>query len=145
MIQRCNNHDNPGYMNYGGRGIRVCAGLTPFDGFLSVLGESPPGLEIDRMDNDGNYTCGRCDECLKNGWPLNLRWATRKQSARNKRSNRLVTVRGVTACLIEQCERFSVPYRRTLSRLNSGWNAEDAFFKPLPRRYEGALGQFQSG
>ena len=73
MIARCSNPNNHDYQHYGGRGIRVCRRWRNFTNFLSDMGERPKGLEIDRIDNDGNYC------------PSNCRWATRSQQMSNIR------------------------------------------------------------
>jgi hypothetical protein len=68
---RCNNPRNPGYKYYGGRGIRFL--FTSFEQFFAELGPRPPGLSLDRIDNDGNYE------------PGNARWAARSEQRRNQR------------------------------------------------------------
>lgn len=131
MNQRCYNPRSISYANYGGRGIVVCqAWRDSYSAFLESVGERPnEKLSIDRIDNNGNYSCGMCDECRENGWLLNCCWATRIEQNRNKRSphNHVITVHGVTACLSELCERFGVPYKRTKSRLYRGFSPEAAF------------------
>lgn len=78
MLDRCRNVSHRFYKNYGGRGIKICARWDPrqggsFANFLGDMGERPPGLTLDRVDNDGDYT------------PENCRWATRKQQVDNAR------------------------------------------------------------
>lgn len=89
MIQCCRNPKNPHYKNYGGRGIKVCAGWdnpkTGFPNFYEQLGERPSKLTLDRMDVNGNYSCGKCEECLENNWPMNCQWVTRREQNLNRR------------------------------------------------------------
>jgi len=74
MIARCEDQKNKAYRYYGGRGIKVCARWREsFAAFLADLGPRPPGHQVDRKDNDGDYEPGNC------------RWATKEQQERNKR------------------------------------------------------------
>lgn len=122
---RCYNPNRACWERYGKVGIRVCdRWLNSFENFLADMGKCPEGMEIDRWPNQrGNYD------------PNNCRWATLKQQARNKRNNRILTVRGVTACLAELCDKFGLPYKMVQWRLDDGWPVEEAFFSPPgPRR-----------
>jgi len=79
MISRCTNKNQADYKNYGGRGISVCRSwLDSFEVFYADVGPKPsPELSIDRIDNEGDYE------------PGNVRWATAKQQANNKRPGRV--------------------------------------------------------
>src|SRR5882672_4014087 len=90
--KRCYKTDEKDYHHYGRRGIRMCSGwLNSPESFVTDNGPRPsPELEMDRIDNDGNYSCGHCSECLANGWPKNTRWATRSQQCSNRRSSEQV-------------------------------------------------------
>jgi len=72
MIQRCTNLNQTKYNDYGGRGIKVCDRWLNFENFLKDMGERPDKLELDRIDNDGNYEPGNC------------RWVTRSANLRNR-------------------------------------------------------------
>jgi AP2 domain len=87
MIQRCTNPKAGDYYKYyGGRGIKVCQRwLDSFKAFYDDMAPRPKGMSLDRKDNNGNYSCGKCDECKANGWPMNCRWATKFEQALNKR------------------------------------------------------------
>lgn len=78
MIRRCENEFHPCYKYYGGRGIKVCKRWRQnFLNFIEDMGFRPsPKAELDRIDNDGNYT------------PSNCRWTDRKTQILNSRNKK---------------------------------------------------------
>ena len=78
MKGRCYNINNPSYKDYGGRGITICDewrnSFEVFYNYVSNLAHfNEPGRSLDRIDNDKWY------------FPGNVRWATAKEQANNKR------------------------------------------------------------
>jgi hypothetical protein len=73
MRGRCNNPNDKGYKNYGGRGITVCERWDSFVNFLVDMGEPAPGTTLDRENNDLGYS------------PENCRWATSHEQVINRR------------------------------------------------------------
>lgn len=127
MLSRCYTATHHAFADYGGRGISVCQGWRgAFQAFLTDMGERPAGMTLDRIDNDGNYSCGHCEECVANNWPANCRWATRSEQARNRRCNRLLTFNGTTMSLAEWSELQGIPETTISGRLAHGWTTERA-------------------
>ncbi len=123
MHQRCEQPSYHSFPRYGGRGITVCERWASIENFIADMGEPPPGMSLDRIDNSGPYS------------PENCRWATRSQQQRNKRDNRSITFNGETLLVVEWAERLNLPYYRILHRLNAGRPIEDVLSTtPLPRR-----------
>lgn len=79
MKQRCYNPNATGYKNYGGRGIKVCdEWLNSSEAFyLWALQGYKPGLQIERIDNDGDYC------------PENCKWITKSEQALNRRKPKI--------------------------------------------------------
>lgn len=94
MRKRCLCSTGHAYADYGGRGISICERwLVSFANFLEDMGKKPtPSHSLDRIDNNGNYC------------PENCRWATKKEQARNRRSNHFVTAHGQTHTIAEWAE-----------------------------------------
>lgn len=78
MKQRCLNPKKNGYKNYGGRGIKVCQEwIESFSSFYSwaITNGYLKTLDIDRIDNDGNYE------------PFNCQWITKSENIRKRWSD----------------------------------------------------------
>lgn len=117
MKYRCYDKHIKAYKNYGARGITVCSEWKDnFQAFYdwSMNNGYKEGLTIDRIDNNGNYE------------PNNCRWVDRKQQGRNRRSNILITINGVTRCLMEWCEILGLNYGTINNRIRRGWCIEKA-------------------
>lgn len=90
-------------------------------------------MSIDRKNNDGHYSCGKCEECIANGWPMNCRWATGKEQTRNSTKARMLTVNGRTMTLVEWCEATGLNRETIRRRIRRGWTVEEALTLPLVR------------
>ena len=91
-----------------------------FAAFLRDVGERPSlGHSIDRIDNTKGYV------------PGNVRWATRSEQGRNKRTNRLITHNGVTACVAEWAQRTGLKERTIHTRLARGKTPAEALSTTL--------------
>jgi len=110
MRARCLNPNNKAYKRYGARGIKVCARwLESFRHFLNDMGEAPPGLMLDRIDNDGNYE------------PINCRWVGWDIQANNRSTNRMVTLMGRTQTVAQWAREVGVEKGVISSRIKGGW------------------------
>lgn len=77
---RCHNPNDRDYDNYGGRGVMMCdEWRDSFEAFYAHIGSQPKGpdrFSIDRINNERGYE------------PGNVRWATAKEQANNRRHRR---------------------------------------------------------
>lgn len=116
--QRCQNSNHKSYSNYGGRGIRICnEWASKYETFYywAINTGYKKGLEIDRIDNNGNYE------------PNNCRWVDRKTQANNKRNVVLYTIKGITKSLPQWCKEYNQDYYLVRQRVYKlGWSIEDA-------------------
>ena len=133
--QRCFSPSSQDHGHYGGRGITVCDRWNSFSNFLADMGPKPfPKASVGRIDNDGNYSCGKCPECVTNRWPSNCRWETQKQQTRNTSRNHVITFRGRTQCLAAWAEESCLTMSALKHRIARGWDIEKALTTPMRGR-----------
>lgn len=123
MKSRCHQPKNRSYHRYGARGIYVCDEWRgSFETFLADMGPRPsPKHTLDRRENDGPYAKWNC------------RWATATEQANNTRRNRVLVVQGKAASVSGWARESGVPAGTVRSRLDAGWEAEQAVFTPAKR------------
>ncbi len=114
LKSRCDNERNPKYRHYGGRGITYDPKWASFTGFVSDMGLAPPGMSLDRIDNDGHYCRANCQ------------WATPKQQNRNTRFNRMIVFDGERKPLSAWAEQLGISWVTLRARLDMGWPMERA-------------------
>lgn len=121
---RCQNIEGSQYADYGGRGITMAAAwAASYPAFLAAVGRRPsPDHSLDRYpDNNGNYE------------PGNVRWATRKEQCRNRRSSVYIEFEGESRTLSEWCEITGLEYQTLYRRLSMGWTVEEALTTSVHR------------
>ena len=119
MKSRCTRKNDPSYFRYGGRGIQVSSKWETFAGFLKDMGSTyKVGLSIERINNDGNY----CKE--------NCKWATKKEQANNRRSNRIIKFDNQKKTLAHWSDELGIKRTTISQRLDVyGWNVAKALTK----------------
>lgn len=128
MLSRCEDSDYVQYKDYGGRGIKVCKEWHDFNKFYDwcISQKIKPELQIDRIDNNGDYS------------PSNCRIVTRKENGNNKSNNTWIKAFGENKTLSQWADdkRCNVPYNALQKRLRLGWDPEEAISaKPLSKRH----------
>jgi hypothetical protein len=120
MIQRCENDNDSRFKDYSGRGITVCPEWHDFETFYkwATANGWKPGLQIDRIDNDGPYA------------PWNCRWITRTENSRNKRTSHFITISGIKRTVTEWSELSGIKLSTLLNRIRSGWT-DDNLLSPF--------------
>lgn len=113
MRNRCRNQNFEHFNCYGGRGITVCERWDSFENFKADMGATfKPKLQIERRDNLLGYS------------PDNCYWTTRAQQARNRRSNRRLTIKGISLCVTDWAKRLGIRPGTIFQRVYRGWPIE---------------------
>jgi hypothetical protein len=123
MISRCKESTAPWNKFYHAKGVKVCDRWMKFENFKEdMLPTYQDNLEIDRIDNDGNYE------------PANCRWATRKQQLSNRSNTIRVEYNGMVKSIKEWSEYFGWSYDSVLSRHHRGESIGQIALNP-PKSY----------
>lgn len=114
---RCTDKTDSQWPNYGGRGIRMCdEWLESFTAFFEHVGKCPSRHhQIDRINNNGNYE------------PGNVKWSTRRQQARNRRTTKL------TDAQVDEVYRRAVAGERTTDLANE-YGIHQSYVSHIKRR-----------
>lgn len=119
MRRRCSDTSYEHYNRYGGRGISVCKEWESYTAFRdwALSHGYKEGLELDRIDNNGNYE------------PSNCRWATRTAQMRNRSNTIYVELNGERKPLVEFCEIYGVNYKTAHAKHKKGIPPEKIFIE----------------
>jgi hypothetical protein len=123
---RCDNMNNK---SYGGKGIQLCFEWQNPVNFYNwaITHGYIDNLEIDRIDNDGNYC------------PENCRWVTEKQNACNRSNNKRITFHNKSLTYSEWERQYGLPQGMISRRINHlHWGAIKAITTPV-----GAIGRWK--
>jgi len=106
MCRRCQDKKDIAWVNYGGRGITVCARwLKSYDNFFADMGEVPDGKSLDRLDTNKGYR------------PNNCRWATKEEQLNNQRRNVRLTHNGMTLTVSQWAKKLTLRTDTLFKRL----------------------------
>jgi hypothetical protein len=123
MNARCYNKKSVKYKNYGGRGIKICPEWRSDKIAFIKWGLNngwEKGLQIDRINNDGDYS------------PDNCRFVTGKINCRNKRDNTFINHNQFYGTIAEISEMTGINKDVLYSRISVyKWDTERAITTPV--------------
>ena len=122
MWGRCRNKNNADFKNYGARGITVCSEWKEFSAFLRDMGVQPPGLTLERVNNNAGYFLSNC------------RWATMREQNNNRRNNHLLSLDGETLTIRAWSRKLGGSDELVNKRLKAGWPIHRALKEPCRER-----------
>lgn len=113
MVQRCRNKNIRSYKQYGFKGITVVdewVGPGGFERFFAHIGKRPTDAHsIDRFPkSDGNYE------------PGNVRWATKREQALNRRTTHWLQFCGRTVCVKDLAKELKISTALVRYRIRNG-------------------------
>lgn len=134
MKQRCLNPKHPSFHNYGGRGISICLEWFDFVNFRDWCLENgySEDLELDRIDNDGNYE------------PSNCRFISHVNNNYNKRTTTRYQYNGKKYTIKELSEISKMHPTTIKTRLFRGMSVKDALETPIRKAGRYNLKYYQS-
>src|SRR5271154_3921003 len=127
MHSRCYNPKNDSYQHYGARGIKVCERwLYKFTNFIADMGLRPPGMTIERLDVNKDYSKENCI------------WLSRSEQLNNTTRTIRITLDGITLTVKEWSEKTGIPAFRLRARFHRGMPPEDIL---NPHRFTNKYGK----
>lgn len=136
MNRRCYTSTRKDYKHYGGRGITVCDSWrrTTKNGFLNFLGDMESsfeiGLELERLDTNGNYNFHNCS------------WVNRKTQVNNTRFNHTIKGYGISLTIEEWNHLLGIEKGLIWDRVVAlGW--EEDIEKLMSVQFKDRMWQFE--
>lgn len=127
MKLRCQDPNRENYRAYGERGIKVCElwnnAFKCFRDWALINGYKQ-GLQLDRIDNNGNYA------------PENCRWVTHAENCLNKRetpSTIRILKDGKYYTIREAAKAFNLSIPTIHARRQLGWADDQLFIPPIKK------------
>lgn len=113
MMRRCYNSSDSTYKYYGGRGITVCdEWASDAKNFYKDMDDLYiDGLQLDRIDNNGNYCKSNC------------KWSTREEQMNNRSNNIILFKNGVRITVKELSKIFNMSAGSILYRIEKYGNS----------------------
>lgn len=126
MRHRCEKEYASRYKRYGGRGIKVCDEWHDYLKFKdwALKNGYDDTLSIDRIDINGNYE------------PSNCRWATSKEQANNRGSNKTIEYNGETKTVSEWADIVGISKQLLYRRFKNGWTPNRALTEQPSNQYD---------
>lgn len=113
--QRCFNPKNKAFQRYGAKGIIMAdAWANSFELFFAEMGERPPGMTIDRIDNSKGYEPGNC------------RWATWEEQQNNRTNNRKFEMDGKSQTVDRWARELGIHRDKIWHQIKSGKSIREA-------------------
>ncbi len=107
MNKRCTNSNDKRFHRYGGRGISV-EWKTFEDFYNDMMPTYKEGLQIDRINNDGNYSKNNC------------KWVTNIENAQHTCRTHKLYIDGKLLSLAGFCRALTLQYNSLKAKLNKG-------------------------
>lgn len=109
IVERTTKPYSMHYPRYGGAGIGIFKDWLVYEEFAKYIGQPPTQHHsIDRIDNSKGY------------FPGNVRWATMKEQARNRKTNVWVTVNDCVMTLSEAAQALGISKSTACRWVKSG-------------------------
>lgn len=123
IIRRCFNSSCAAYKDYGGREITVCERWRhSFPAFYEDMGPRPPGMTLDRRDNNLGY----CKE--------NCRWTDYVTQNNNRRDNHWIEIDGERNTIAQWARKLGIGQGTIHRRIKCGWNERAAVMTPIKKK-----------
>lgn len=107
----------------GGR-FHLCPGWWDVKDFIRDMGPQPPNTKATLKDPKGCISCGKCEECVREGRQMNCQWSPPKTNTKQ------LEINGVVKSLSEWCLQYHMPQRIVYMRMRIGFSAIAALTAP---------------